>query len=282
MGTEQIISETLDSIDGTLEILEGLETIEVVRNDPKMLALAGVAGLVAGGIGGYFIAKKILSDKYEERIEEEMSAAKQFYAGLYKTDDGGNALSPQDVMAERHGVEAVESLRAYQGLDDEPEMVGEPHDEVVDEEIITRLEGEAKKNKNVFTDDTFDLEVEKEFRTPDAPYIITHDEYFAAEREYDTVRLTYFEADDTLINEHDAIVDDVDALIGEPHLVRFGSGSKDHKIVYIRNEKLETDFEVVKDKGSYLESLGLGPEPATELRHSDQRDRRRAFRHGDG
>jgi hypothetical protein len=281
MSTEKIISETLDTIDGTLEILEGLETIEVVRNDPKMLALAGIAGIVAGGVGGYFIAKKILSDKYEERIEEEMSAAKQFYAGLYKTDADGAVLSPQDVMAERHGVEAVEALRAYQGVDDEPEMVGEPHDEVVDEEIITRLEGEAKKNKNVF-DDTFDLEVEKEFRTPDAPYIITHDEYFAAEREYETVRLTYFEADDTLINEEDKIVDDVDGLIGEPHLVRFGSGSRDRKIVYIRNEKLETDFEVVKDKGSYLESLGLGPEPATELRHSDQRDRRRAFRHGDG
>jgi hypothetical protein len=138
----------------------------------------------------------------------------------------------------------------------------------------------VEETRNVFLDPSFDYDEEVKLRTPDKPYIITHDEYFAAEKEYDTQSLTYYEDDDTLVNENDKPVDDLD-LVGEDHLARFGHGSKDRKIVYVRNDKLGIDFEIVLAKGSYLEALGLGPEP-NELKHSNQRDARRAFRHGDG
>lgn len=286
-------------LDGVDEIVA---TIEVVKSNPLVLAAVGVAGLAVGLGGGYLAAKRVLSKHYEAIAEQEIAEAKEFYAGLHKVGLDGTAITPQDVLVERHGSEAMEALRGYRGQGEEPaesEDLETALDEQ-DEAQIRRLEEKARQaheeyqanasapvvevteevtTLNVFTDPTFDLNEELKYRTEDKPYIITHDEYFAAERDYDTSTLTYFEDDDTVVDEQDKPLEDVDAIIGEDHLVRFGSGSKDRNIVYIRNDRLETDYEVVKAKGSYLEAvLGMGDDDTNSLRHSA--DMRRAFRSG--
>ena len=292
-----VVAENVEeAIDGVVEVME------VVKSNPVALVAAGAVGLMAGAVGGYFLANKILAAKYEERIEEEMETARLFYANVYKVDeDSGRPLTPQEVLAERQGEEAVEAVRAYQGrhdaIDDlqnsdavisEPEdgyPAGEPHDDVVDNAIADRLQQEAVERRNVFRDDTFDLEVEMEFRTPDKPYIITHDEFYAAEKNYDTESLTYYELDDVLCDERDTPMDDRDPIVGDDHLTRFGSGSKSKNLLFIRNERLETDYEITKSTGSYLEEVLGMPEKPDTLKHSNrsaQQDRRRAFRHGDG
>lgn len=292
-------SEAAEAVEPVLDaaseaILEGIDgvvdVVEVVRNNPIALAFTGVVGLTIGAVGGYFLANKILSKKYEEQIAVEIAEAKEFYASLNKVDVDGAVLTPQDVMDQRHGAgAAAEALREYQGdADEEPELKGEPYDEVIDERHIQKLEREVKAKSdavNVFVDVTFDLEEEKKYRTSDKPYIITHDEYFAGEENYETISLTYYEMDDTLVDERDQPIEDVESVIGEDHLVRFGSGSKDKNVVFIRNVALETDYEVVKSKGSYLEEvLGMPKEEPNSLKHSNrnsQQSRRRAFRHGE-
>lgn len=290
----EVVAENVEGvIDGTVEVLE------VVRNNPKVLAAAGILGLVAGGVGGYFIAKEKLRKFYEDLATQEIEEAKSFYSDLYKVDADGEALTPQSVMIQRHGEEAAaEALRTYQGMHEAidalqnggPELAGEPHDEVVDEAHIRKMEASIaaraasteKSVINVFVDTTFDVEEEVKYRTEDKPYIITHDEYFAAEKDYDMVSLTYFETDDTLVDEQDKPVEDSDKVVGDEHLARFGSGSKDRNIVYVRNDRLGIDYEIVKSKGSYLEEvLGMPDEEPGTLKHSDTRDRRRAFRHGE-
>lgn len=297
--TAEVVADVVEeTIDGTVEVLE------IVKSNPKMAIAAAVLGAIAGGAGGYFIARAKLRSYYEDLSTQEIAEAKEFYANLHKVNVDGETLSPHDVMVERHGVEAAaEALRSYQG--EEPVLSGEPHDEIVDEEHIAKLEREARRRRraageeepvpvdsvedlkaetdkiNVFVDVTFDLEEEKKSRTPDEPYIITHDEYFEGEKDYDTVTLTYFVVDDTLVDERDKPVDDSDATVGDGNLVRFGAGSKDNNIVYVRNERLETDFEIVRSKGSYLEEvLGMPETEGASLKHSA--DQRRAFRRGEG
>ena len=290
--TAEVVAENVEeAIDGVVDV------VEVFRTNPMALAAAGVVGVMAGAVGGYFVARKLLGREYEERIEAEIAEAREFYAGIYKTDPDGAVLTPQDVLRERHGEEAIKAVREYQGRsEEEPEdgyPAGEPHDDVVDEEQIRKLEArmrdgrgevvvertEVTERVNVFADDTFDLEEEIKFRSPDKPYIITHDEFFEGEKNYDTQSLTYYEVDDTLTDEHDKPLEQTDKLVGDEHLVRFGSGSKDKNIVYVRNDRLGIDYEIVRSTGSYLEEvLGMPEEDPKELKHSDQRDRRRALR----
>lgn len=294
--TAEVVAENVeDAIDGVVEV------VEVFRSNPVALAAAGVVGIVAGAAGGYFVAKKILKRQYEDLATEEIAQAKEFYAGVYKTDEDGAVLTPQEVLENLHGSEAVDAVRAYRGGADvehsHDEHSHDEQDEAQIRKIEERIRREVKEESpdaettvieekvetiNVFSDPTFDLEEELKYRTEDQPYIITHDEYFAAEKEYDTFALTYYEEDDTLVGEDDKPIDDVENTIGEDHLVRFGSGSKDKNIVYIRNDKLASDYEIVKTNGSYVEMvLGMVDEEPNSLKHSDQRDRRRAFRHGD-
>ena len=321
----EIAEKTADVIAENVEdVIDG--AVEVARTNPAILVAVGALGLVIGGASGYFLANKKLIGKYEKQMAEEMETTKQFYAQLYKVGENGAPLSPQEVLAQRHGQEAAEAAREYQGRVEEPEGSlpdGEPHDDIVDEEQIKRLEQRAYKTKgapgtdghavgkpdttvnhiladtitaneiaadsitvkstrevNVFRDDTFDLEEEIKFRTLDKPYIITHDEFYGAEKDYDTHTLTYYVLDDTLTDEHDKPLEQTDKLVGDDHLLRFGSGSKDQNIVFVRNDRLGIDYEIIRSKGSYLEEvLGMPNEDPGELKHSDQRDRRRAMRH---
>lgn len=294
-----------EAVDGVVDV------VEVFRTNPAALVAAGLVGFGLGVAGGYFLARKLLEQQYSDISEEEIAEAKEFYAGFNKVDLDGNPLSPQEVMEALHGegaVErAIEALREYAG--DEPELKGEPHDEVVDEAMAEKLLSEAREARenaehhvktpyreafqartevNVFSDDTFDLEEEQKFRTEDKPYIITHEEYFGAERDYEQWSYTYYEIDGVLTDEGDKPIDNADVVVGEQHLVRFGSGSKDPNIIYIRNDKLGADIEISRSKGSYLEEvLGIPKDESDEksLKHSNrnaQLNRRRAFRNGDG
>lgn len=289
MSTETVSAEVAEAVAENVEdaVEEIVEMVEIVRNNPVALAVVGVLGLAAGAAGGYFVARKLLRSHYEEIVEEQVLVAKEFYAGLHKVNVDGSPLTPQQIL-ETSDPEALAALREYQGAAvadaetpaaTEEELLERRVTEARHHEISHPVEvvEEKQESRNVFVDPNFDYDEELKHRTKDKPYIITHDEYFGAEyEEFDTIQLTYFEKDDTLVDENDKPVDDLDGTIGEDHLARFGHGSKDKNIVYIRNEKLQCEYEITLSDQSYLESLGLGPE-RDELRHNDQRDRRRAF-----
>jgi hypothetical protein len=319
--TADIVADVVeDTIDGVVDV------VTVVKNNPIVLAAVGVVGLIAGGSAGYFIAKSQLRSFYEDLSTQEIAEAREFYASLNKVTVDGEPKSPMDILEERHGAEAVaEVVRRYQGVDEEEAIVaakeeqGQPHDDEVDEAQIRKLLAQAKdpekrprtqyrqpdkvvdetvavveakeevvvEERNVFKESSeFDLEVEKLSRTEDAPYIITHDEFYEGEKEYDTVELTYWAEDGTLVGEDQLPVENTDKVIGDDHMMRFGSGSKDPNVVFVRNDRLETDYEIKRENGSYLEKvLGLGPESEERsLRHSNRNAalrRRREFRRGD-
>jgi hypothetical protein len=90
---------------------------------------------------------------------------------------------------------------------------------------------------------------------------------------YQQVTITFFEGDDVLSDERDQVIEDIEETVGVENLKQFGHGSKDPKIVYIRNDRLELDFEVVQSQNKYVEEvLGF-------VQHSDQRKIRK-FRGG--
>ena len=109
-------------------------------------------------------------------------------------------------------------------------------------------------------------------RQDDVPYVIHKDEYFNNERDYEQITLTYFEGDDVLSDSNDTPIDDQDAMVCLGNLGKFGHGSGDPNVVYVRNVELELEIEIVHSDGLYSEEVhGI---PDDELKHSDRRKRR--------
>lgn len=102
-------------------------------------------------------------------------------------------------------------------------------------------------------------------RNPDKPYIITVDEYMSDElHRDDKLTLTFFEEDDTLIDEREQVMQDVEQMVGLENLHHFGLGSRDRNMLYIRNEKMHCDIEIIRDTRSYTEVvLGVKPVKAS-------------------
>jgi hypothetical protein len=65
-------------------------------------------------------------------------------------------------------------------------------------------------------------------------------------------------------------------LVGDDNL-RFGYGSNDSNMVYVRNPRIEMDMEIVRSQGTYTKEV-LGFDDEAELKHSG---RRRRFRESD-
>lgn len=85
------------------------------------------------------------------------------------------------------------------------------------------------------------------------PYVISIDD-FGQEEGYDTITLTAY-SDGTIANYADDELEDPESTIGEDILSKFG----DEDVVYIRNDRLKADFEVVRDNRTYAEVVGDSP-----------------------
>ena len=84
------------------------------------------------------------------------------------------------------------------------------------------------------------------------PHTIPPEE-FGETCDYDTISLTYY-ADGVLTDECDEIIEDVDDLIGEDSLNQFGVYEEDS--VFVRNDELKTDYEILRDERNYSDVVG--------------------------
>ena len=74
------------------------------------------------------------------------------------------------------------------------------------------------------------------------------------ESEYDQASYTWFDGDETMADERDQFVSEVDKVIGFDNL-RFGYGSGDPLVVYVRNDLLELEFEIMHAGTKYSEVI---------------------------
>ena len=103
-------------------------------------------------------------------------------------------------------------------------------------------------------------------RSVEAPYIIHQDEFTTNETEYNQVAYTYYAIDDVLVDEDNRPLPYASEVVGINNL-RFGHGTDDDDVVFVRNSKLEVEMEICRVNQSYHEEvLGLDG-------HHDESDR---------
>lgn len=87
-----------------------------------------------------------------------------------------------------------------------------------------------------------------------APYVISPAEFGGVDG-YDIQTLKYYESDDTLTDDDDNVVDE--DLVGSGALSSFGQYEDD--TVYVRNERLKRDYEILREYGRYTDVLREKP-----------------------
>lgn len=249
--------------------------------------IGGVSFLLGAAVGGgvtFLVLKDRIENKYIEISNKEIKDAEKFYSRINKSEyptpaDAVAALIPEKVVDEDEVIleVAATAMRNYQGSG------GLTEEEMAALEDTMESEREESVVRNVFIDnvpldaDDFDLEEELKTRDERVPFLITEEEFLEAAPGYDQGQLTYFMADDVLIDERDMPIDNIAQTVGEENLNRFGNGSKSKDIVFVRNHHLMLDFEICRDNSSYQEKvLGTDPdENPGELKHSHMRRNRR-------
>lgn len=229
--------------------------------------------LVVGSVAGYFFARKNLEQQYDESVKREIAEAKRFYSTLYKKDEFKTPESAVEHLLPKNTMpEAARALLSYQGEDNEEMPEEDPNEEIVYErakpftedeltpdemtdefEIVRNVFEEAKSRTSLGID--FDYEAEVRARTEEAPYVISQEEFMEGEPGYNQVSHTYFAGDGVLVDEKEQPINESDMTVGDDNLVRFGHRSNDNNIVYVRNDALELDFEILRSEGKYAEEV---------------------------
>lgn len=92
------------------------------------------------------------------------------------------------------------------------------------------------------------------------PYVISPDEF--GEAGYDRISFTLY-ADNVLADDGDIPVGDVDGTVGSDSLSHFGEYEDDS--VFVRNDRLKVDYEILLSQRTYAEVVESKPYLATEV-----------------
>lgn len=218
--------------------------------DERMIGFAGgvALGLFVGAGGAYLYMRQAYTNEFNRElkfaVDEEVAATKKFYSAIQKD----KYPTPGDL--------AAEVSERYPGFTLDEEKLAEAKD-LIEGHEYGDTEGLTPVARNVFTDyantSTWDAEAEEAQRDPSKPYVISSDEFFENAEDRIQTQLIYFAEDGVLADTQDKPVDD--SIVGEDNLQKFGHGSKDPNIVYVCNESMELDFEIMYAEGKYAEQV---------------------------
>lgn len=245
-------------------------------NKTTLIAVGSfVGGLVIGGISTYLTVKKT----FEERANRDIADVKERYALLRKEpasveavmgryeEEGFDDNQSIFVANEETGLRVAteDEIIAAQKAADSFIAEGGYWGTITPEDPQKSVLAEPEFPTGHITERVVREEPEEDDRNYEPidgePYIITRDEWETGVENYESQAVIYYEGDDTLCDNNDTRIPDIERVIGSRHFNYFGYQSGDKDVVYIRNPRLGSDFEVVRNKGEYtVVVLGLDDE----------------------
>ena len=167
----------------------------------------------AGAAVGSLVAWKMAQDKYKKIADEEIKDVKEYYRKTYSQ--------------ERTNIPEVEEVES----EDEGPTIDEYKEFLKNETNYSGGMDISEKGESVMTNQ---------------PYVISPEDF--SDSDYDTTSLTLY-ADGVLTDELDDIVEDVEKTVGYDSLNHFGEYEEDS--VFVRNDTLEIDYEILRDLRNY-------------------------------
>ena len=148
------------------------------------------------------------------------------------------------------------------GDDEAPE---EPSEEEIEQRRSNLQELIDQYTIDTENRDDFVNKASEVINSNDPPFVIDQTTYAWDEEgeNHEKTTVTYYPASRVVLDEDDEVIDDPGAVLGWRNLSRFGDESGNADVVFIRNRRLMTDYEVVRDEDSPLPlhvKYGLGRE----------------------
>lgn len=184
---------------------------------------------VMGAATGSLITWKLIEKKYKDLANEEIQAVRETY----------RANRINEIKEENP---------------DNP-VFNKPDISTYKEVVNNYSSEESEEDTDEDDDDDQDDYIPPQQRPDDKPYLIDIDEY-GEERNYELFTMTYFRQDKVVIDDADEIVDDIDRKLGWDNLSVLDNTEAD--TIYIRNDKMHFDAEVMYDVRSYVDYMGEG------------------------
>jgi hypothetical protein len=240
------------------EVATNLEEVAAVTRklDPRALAFLGIGvgvGVAIGFYWGYKANRKKIEAEVLKEAEEQILEIREYYQSKILAAEPKPEL--EDIVEER----------GY-STEPEPERMLRPPVPITIPSPPPIVVYEGGKDK----DSGWDYSVEVAKRTPDEPYVIHQDEFKNSQHGYDQTTYTYWAADDVLTDTDNRPLPHSDLIVGQENL-KWGHGTDDIDVVFVRNDKLNLDMEICRDHRSYeQEILGIHPQADDGLEHSDQ------------
>lgn len=249
------------------------------KNTWVTVGVSVASATVASGITWY-LTKKYTIAKYDEKLDKEVAESVAFYL---KQNNPGVVVSDEDpdILVEQMESELPELYTFVTDADPdfedlideiekEVEEIGSEEKEIKGEKVFgsenekPSLEDLAARNQKVAYHKVVETEKEtsifpEQTELPEAPpenpdiSIISRDIFMENGTEWPQETLTYF-ADDGVLDVQGDFVENHVELIGEGR-PRFGELSDDVNVVYVRNKKLEKEFEIIADPGNASDFL---------------------------
>lgn len=197
------------------------------------------AGAAIGAASTYFILK----DQFNKQRNEEQARDKEYYKELYSNKEE----TPSEEVVE---VDAKGKI----DVSEEGDITFTPNKEEKEEpdydDIINKL------NYNKYSTKTPDMDGDP--RPAKKPYQISMDDYNEDVSQIKKI-ISYFEDDGVCMdNDTKEVLDNVAKDIGIDNLELINTEGNDE--IYIRNEQLGIDYNVVSEPGSYEDYVNYGDE----------------------
>lgn len=194
-------------------------------------AMTNVLLFATGAAIGSLVTWKVVKNKYERIIQEEIDSFKTDYIRCMHREFDENDLCNDDEQGEDDEEDDELTMSTYQRL---AHMYDQSGDDV-------------ENDREGVGDD--------EVPYINGPYVITPEDFADGNYEHSLYCLTYY-ADGVLSNDWYERLD-IDNTIGEDSLDHFGDHVED--VVYVRNERLKTDYEVTRDPRKYTDMIANDP-----------------------
>lgn len=214
-----------------------------MKNIGWYLASGGIGALIGSALTLFFIKKRdkeIIQDKIDEAKIEKLKyerLVKKY--GVLLEDE---TVSEKDVSTLEKGNEVIGTI----GTIEDSENIIVPVKHMVDYSSIYAKEPETGVHNTP-------IDIYK------TPYVIGPEESKASPPGdiwgYDYIEFTYY-SDDILADDRDEKIEEskIADILGTDWKNRFGE--VDENIVYVRNDRLKCDYEIVKDNRTYKEVVG--------------------------
>lgn len=246
-------------------------------------------GIYGGIFAGYFLAKK----KFQKIADEEIASVKETYKRRYKAEEFSTPESTAakfnvDLDDVRKNLKTEEIIKTAKYNTDEsvpkysygPNEFTEEEIEVIQEILESQVPEDDDDDEDEYEDieepktitDVRESESKVKFEEPSEeevetqrsfpktvarnskkPYVISLDEFSMDRLDHDKIILIYY-SDEIIADERGTVVQDPRG-VGEDFVESFGDRSSDPNIVYIRNERIKADFEIVREERTYVEAV---------------------------